>query len=1522
MSDIQNNVVSNGPRLLLFFSSKACEIRRLTVRAGGSQRLELSAEEMNLSKDLVMTVFCREEGCSLMFLPEECSSSAVWIGEGKTPQRIKTPWKEEILVIFPQRKKELMTGQRLFLQADQVVCLGKSYRNQIFYECFSLIQPVHLELYRAREGYLIRRAGEGTYVNGKLAKQEQVIKTGDRLQVYGLEVLFLENFLVCIAHCGICRTAEGKFGKAMQGEKPMIGLPVNGRKDQNWAERRWQEEEPLHQGEREVIAPVLPARNPQNPLLLNLGPSATMMLPMLLMAFIGSRTMGGGSFYYMTAVMSICSCVLALFWGTTNQIYQKKQFRREERDRIKQYREYLQQTKGELAVCQQENKRIIEKKYPPFDYFMKKSDGTPVVAWNRYPLNKDFLYLRIGTGEIPFQIKLKLSDSSRRILPNKLLQEAKELLSDFEWLKEAPVGIDLYGNRILGILGEESFAGRYGVLLQLLLQLAACHSYTEVKTACFYQKENRRQKQLAECLRWMPHIWSPGRAARFLAGDEQEAAEIIPILTQELVKAGEKADSKAKIPWFIVVLLDESLIQGEPLYQYLTDPDILPHASVIFLGNSQAQLPKCCRSFIRKEKDRQELMLCGEEKIERQTVNLEIGRLPLGESYLRSISGFRIRESGTESRLPGQVGFLELYGCNSVRELVCRERWQRGRPMERLKAPIGIGDKGEHISLDIHEKFHGPHGLIAGTTGAGKSELLQTYLLSMAVSFSPQDVNFFLIDYKGGGTGNEINRLPHCAGVISNLSGKQIKRAMSAITSENKRRQRLLGSYGVNHIDRYMEMYRNGKADEPMPHLILVVDEFAELKKEEPDFMAEIISLAQVGRSLGVHLILATQKPAGTVDDRIWSNARFRLCLKVQDRQDSMDMLHRPEASALTAAGQCYLQIGNDEYFQLFQAAYCGAAYCPGGRDEKAFLVTGTGRRYGESSRNRASSNDLALDETQEASTELKVIVDYVNQMAEEMSYQNAKPLWMPELPEVLQLEEIAGGKKDDLILGLYDDPENQRQDILCYSPTKQGHLAVLGGPATGRTTLLQTVLWQLCTCREPEKIQFLGVDLSQGPLSCFETMPHCLGILKEQEEKDRFFYHLKRLIEQRKERLSGLNWQQYSRDGQPDLPLIFLVIDNFGSLGRCLKEQQENLLLRLAAEGISCGIYLLLAAAGPGELKGKLYEKIRCTLALELSDKFQYGEVLRQYVFSVLPKENVKGRGLCKVEGRILEFQTVLPFRTQNDSERLNKIRQWGERECSRRREQRNYLPDRLPVLPQKPTMELVLQSFAWKEKTQEIPLGYALETGELKALSMTAQVRLLIGGLEHTGRHNLLHCLEAGINRRGGKVVCFGSGHDTDCCLEGTVRLVTREALLAWQQEAEKETGRDNWSFLIEDMGSFVKLLYQEKNDKEFLSFWEREAAGQGNCSFMAGICHSEEEHQVTASCFFRQFTRSQQYIHLGGNSAGQRLLSFEDLDYASQSRWETPGIGFYREGRISRTQKILIPRYEGEKNDTGRC
>ena len=207
-----------------------------------------------------------------------------------------------------------------------------------------------------------------------------------------------------------------------------------------------------------------------------------------------------------------------------------------------------------------------------------------------------------------------------------------------------------------------------------------------------------------------------------------------------------------------------------------------------------------------------------------------------------------------------------------------------------MTAPIGVSKAGI-IALDLHDKAHGPHGLVAGTTGSGKSEILQTYILSMSTLYHPYEVAFGIIDFKGGGMVNQFQDLPHLLGAITNIDGKEIDRSLKSIKAELQKRQRLFAEAEVNHIDKYIRKYKAGKVAIPLPHLILIVDEFAELKAEQPEFMKELISAARIGRSLGVHLILATQKPSGQVNEQIWSNSRFKLCLKVQSKEDSNEVL-------------------------------------------------------------------------------------------------------------------------------------------------------------------------------------------------------------------------------------------------------------------------------------------------------------------------------------------------------------------------------------------------------------------------------------------------------------------------------------------------------------------------------------------------------------------------------------------------------------------------------------------------------
>jgi len=1460
-------------RLLLFFGQKACARRRIL----GNQeeyRFSIWAGELMLSQNLELVVR-QEEGVYLLG-DEELSD--------RHPFYLYTAQKEKLLLILTEEMREISGPGRFFLSAKEGCVIGNAYPNHIFYDYCSLIKPRHIQFGYEEEDIVIDSTEKaGVYVNERALTERRRLKTGDRVDLYGLHILLLKDFLLCSCFSGISRISGGGaelklFYRDLGKDRMKIPEAVFAGERDCLIERKWEREQQLHDGQVEILVPASRTREKSGPLLLSLGPSITMVIPMLVMAWLGASLGQGSGFYLVSVGMGACSAALALFWGAVNYGYRRREGGRSEKQRTMEYREYLHNRRSYLKLCMEENRRILEQKYPAADAFLGDGKVLPKVLWNRYYRQKDFLFLRLGTGKTEFQMKVSLAQKSDKIVPDLLFQEGENLVKEFQEIGQVPVGVDFLKVRQLGILMDLEQEEGYGVLYQLLVQLAACHCYTEMKVVCFFDREKSLQKNLADRISWMPHSWSPDGKTRYLAGNEKESADILPALMAELERGRDKQGDTA--PWHLVFVLNDKLVLGELLYQYLTDSESSCRISTVFTGRARAQLPKSCRSYLDCFHEK-EMVICLEDRLYRQSMDMELLTRKQAENYFRSISGFRVAETGMEEQIPEQMDFLALYGCSNVRELGIVQRWRRNDCGERMKVPIGCGPGGNIVCLDIHEKFHGPHGLIAGTTGSGKSELLVTFLLSIMVSFSPEDVNFFMIDYKGGGTGNALQHLPHCAGIISNLSGNQIKRAMSAITSENRRRQELLGRYGVNHIDAYIRLYRENKADEPLPHLILVVDEFAQLRKEEPEFMQEIISLSQVGRSLGIHLILATQKPAGTVDDRIWSNARFHLCLKVQDRQDSMDMLHNSDAAHLTAPGQCYLQIGGNEYYALFQTGYCGGDYAPEEKQKgKAALVESTGKRL------------YLPKEDKKRQSQLEAVTTYIRQAAMEEQSISAKALWMPELPEQILLKELKGkafieypfSEDSGLLLGLCDDPENQRQFPLVYDPVKMGHLAVCGGPMSGKSNLIKLILSQLLARYESDRVRVLGVDFSQGSMESFADLPGMLGILQEKEEKDIFFYHLERLFKEKS-----------------DLPLVFLVIDNAASLFKELEERQQELLLKLSSEGMGHGIYLILSAASAAEIPGKIYEKIKMTLALEMSDRFAYGDILRQYSLPVLPKENTKGRGLCRVEGRVLEFQAA----AFGEEDALQGLRLAGQAKTGEP-------VSVFPRIPKVPEYKVMRQEYSWKKN--HIPLGYSLATGEIKDLNLERHFCFLLSDAGGRKGRRVLEDMAESLLFLGRRVVWMEEEGSTPRLMgrEGFVFISKKEEICSYHQNAD--TGV---CLLIPDMGSFVERIGEAgPMREERIGFFERLAAGKEKDAFVAGCYEPVRDSYLLTEGFFRALAAYQVGIHLGGNGAAQRVFSFDDLGYARLNQQEASDTGYWKEGVSARTQRLLIPGIREEE------
>ena len=532
--------------------------------------------------------------------------------------------------------------------------------------------------------------------------------------------------------------------------------------------------------------------------------------------------------------------------------------------------------------------------------------------------------------------------------------------------------------------------------------------------------------------------------------------------------------------------------------------------------------------------------------------------------------------------------------------------------------------KTRTVTLDLHDKADGPHGLVAGTTGSGKSEVLLTYILSVATLFSPHEVSFVIIDFKGGGMANQLRGLPHLLGAITNIDGREIERSLKSIKAELRRRQRLFAEAGVNHISGYIRKHKAGEVAVPLPHLVLVVDEFAELKAEQPEFMGELISAARIGRSLGVHLILATQKPSGQVNEQIWSNSRFKLCLKVQSREDSNEVIKSPLAAEIKEPGRAYLQVGNNETFELFQSAYSGAPEHTDDEDVREFAlyeVELSGRRVPVYQRRRAHDDEGAL-------TQLDAVVAHVARYCERTGVEKLPDICLPPLPERVALPQDARMVGGRVPLGIYDDPDNQLQDRALFD-VDNANTFIVGASQTGKTNLLQTIVRLIAQSRTPRQAQIYVMDFASMILRNLEGLAHVGGVViaSEDERLKNLFKLLAGELASRKRVLldAGVSsFAAYLEAGHTDLPHLYLILDNFSVFRELYADRYEDALVSLCRDGIACGISVIVANSVTSGFGFKYLTNFSTFIALTCNDSNEYSVVFDR---CRLRPKNVPGR-------------------------------------------------------------------------------------------------------------------------------------------------------------------------------------------------------------------------------------------------------------------------------------------------------
>ncbi len=1204
--------------------------------------------------------------------------------------------------------------------------IGRNGDNNIFYSN-SFTSGSHAELNISQQDITIRDLGStnNTYVNGKAVKQAK-LNIGDVIYIMGLQIVVTNRLIFLNNPDGSVRIQSSDLREYHAPPRNLLAADYDADEDyedvpDDYYYRAPRFKHDVDTFELKLDAPPANQNNDDVPMIMLIGPSMTMGMASMAIggfAVINAIERGNITAAFPSIVMSLSMLLGTLMWPLITKTYQRRLRERKEARRQETYTEYLSQIQSIIAQETARQEQVLRDNDVNTATYASRALAPAPLIWERTPKHTDFLSLRLGCGNLPLKANIQYSERQFTVDQDNLTEAMYQFGEEKRWLRDVPVCLSLAQRFVSGVYGDKKTLYLYAK--SLILQIIALHSYDEVKLVLIYDESDGAE---FEFVRWLPHTMNNERTVRYIATNSEEAKELSGSLDSIIEYRKELSESKLEdeAPYFVVICLDKELASKTECVRRMQEHKENLKFSVLSMFQRLKDLPKESTAVIElRGGGNGSLTLIGDVSDPPVPFDVDIPHQINMERITGVLANTFVDISGSTFTLPKKYTFLEMLDVGMIEHLNLLDNWSANDPTKSLAAAIGVDKYGEAFKLDLHERAHGPHGLVAGMTGSGKSEFIISYILSMAVNFHPYEVAFILIDYKGGGMAKSFENIPHTAGVITNLDGNGIKRSLASMRSELHRRERIFRDtsqqHGVSNIDiyKYQKLYRDGKVREPLPHLFIISDEFAELKKEQPDFMTELTSTARVGRSLGVHLILATQKPGGVVDDQIRSNSRFRICLKVQDNGDSMEMLGRSEAAALVDTGRFYLQVGYNELFEIGQSAWAGAPYYPSAkvikdRDDAVSVINTNGRVIAE-----ANIDRFAM--IKDPPKQLDVITGHISRVSEEEQIRRWK-MWLDPIPTLIYVDELAEkyaeSKKREFILnpivGEFDDPAHQIQGLLRVPITEDGNVIVYGSAGNGKEMFIEAMCYSLLKEHTPREVNLYIMDFGAETLTAFSPAPHVGDVILsyETEKVNNLFKLMLGKLDTRKKLLSqfGGDMLQYNMQTETPEPGIVVIINNYAAFTE-LFEDKSGEISYLTREGTKYGIHFVLTCTGVNNVRFSLLQNFKQLYCLQLNNTDDYSTVVGK-TEGLLP-EKFKGRGLFRQDkDSLLEFQ-VASVTEEGTPYRF--IREYAKT-AGGKYSGRNA--PRVPILPEKVTEEF-LAPCVKKEDLSRIPIGVEKETLE----------------------------------------------------------------------------------------------------------------------------------------------------------------------------------------------------------------
>lgn len=1182
----------------------------------------------------------------------------------------------------------------------------------------------------------------GTYLNGSPVKKA-MLKSGDEIDICDLRMICKENRLYFY---NLHEKPEFKYQKETN-HPGMVTNIVSTRKGYPIYHRSPRIRESL------PVDEVRLSHLPNKPQKFSIRKAN--FLPLLSSGAMAGASIAMSTFspamLAMRAAMMI-SPVGSLIGNSNKKA--RKMLMVEEEERFRKYADYIAGEKAHIRAIGEKQREITNQENPAPEICETILNKMSTSLWERTATDSDFLQVRMGAGYAPLCVEVKPpTDVNDFHMERDELEELTDrIIQETHLVDDVPARLDLLKYSSVGVIGNRRKVT--DLLKNLLVSLSTLHFFRDVRIVGVFDPEEEEEWK---SMRWLPHIWDDELQTRYLSFDPLTAESF-----ESATLSGEKdhVDSYAKfrekvnsilaerkdpdfqakwkngmspVPHYIFLFASRK--KTECFLPMLSENDPAMGISTIFLYDEQYYLPNFCQYIVNVDDpydDRTATAFYKYRADEKMwfTMDPPIPQRKF-DVFCRQMSAIEAEDAAARGQIPSSLTFLQCMDVNRVRDLNVLERWKKNDSAVNITAPLGEGEGGKLFSLSLHR--HCSHGLVAGMTGSGKSELLISWLLSIACNYHPEDVSFVVIDYKGGSTAYALEKLPHVCGIITDV-GSGIDRCMQSLEYELRRREDIFASVGAKDIKEYIKGHHKGEFQEAVPRLLIVFDEFKELIKERPVVKKMVDSIAAKGSSLGVHLILATQSPADAVDEGTWNNTQYQICMKVQNAAASKVMIHEPDAAMITQAGRAYVRVGTSEKaetFALIQSAWSGAPYREN-KEQGALEV-----RYVTMDGSRIKTVEENHTRFVSDKKEIEAVIAYIAKTAQAAGIEKQPSPWKTELPDLfswkkLPVEGSFDGEKWEMTeapwlsvpVGIFDRPELQMQGVQYMDFLKEGNFGVFGSSQTGKTSLLRTIATSLCRMYSPRDIYLYIIADMAG----MEAFPQVGGVVGSgQEEKlGKLINMLISFLEERRkifnqERVDSL--KAYRELVSEEMPAVFVLIDRFSGI---LESNQDykDVFVRLFSEGPSKGIYFVYTGVNNTGVSYKLTANVSGAISFMQADRSEYSTLIGQVRDTRLP--NRVGNALIKVNQELINFQKAMYEPGENDKEREMALKAEAE---SMTEAWRGKPALKIPVLPESISVKSMAdlsgseQGIAVGLDTESIEAVY-VKPGETTAMAVTGRV------------------------------------------------------------------------------------------------------------------------------------------------------------------------------------------------------